>query len=62
MTTQGSNTPDSEGKKQESVARGGLVGEDRSKDFSGDESEPSFGGPQDSEREPGADESGRQAQ
>jgi hypothetical protein len=61
MTTQDSNAPNSQGKSQEPAARAGVPGDDRSKDFVGEESGPSFGGPQEGGRESEADEPGGQA-
>lgn len=61
MTTQDSNAPNSQGQGQEPAARGGVAGDDRSKDFGGEESGPSFGGPQEGRREPESDEPGGQS-
>jgi hypothetical protein len=61
MTTQDSKAPDSQVKSQEQVPRGGVPGDDRSKDFPMEGSGPSFGGPQEGGREPETDESGGQS-
>jgi hypothetical protein len=61
MTTQDSNAPSSQGQAQEPGARGGVAGDDRSKDFKGEESGPTFGSPQEGGREPKSDEPGGKA-
>jgi hypothetical protein len=61
MMKQDSNAPNSQGQSAEPVSRGGVPGDDRSKDFGGEESGPSFGGPQEDKRGAEPDEPGGKA-